>query len=42
MVKLFLKCNIDEQAISILRELKGLSNLEPWVNKVFKKIELKK
>ena len=39
MIKLLLKCEIKKQAIPILRELKGLSNLEPWVNEVFRKIE---
>ena len=39
MIKLLLKCEIKKQAIPILRELKGLSNLEPWVNQVFRKIE---
>jgi hypothetical protein len=40
MIKLLLKCEIKKQAIPILRELKGYTNLEPWVNQVFKKIEL--
>jgi len=40
MIKLLLKYKIEKQAIQILVELKALSNLEPWVNRVFKKIEL--
>jgi hypothetical protein len=39
MIKLLIEYKIEKQAIPILRELKGLSNLEPWVNQVFRKIE---
>lgn len=42
LVKLLLKSEINKQAIPILRDLKALSNLEPWVNQVFKKIEQKR
>jgi hypothetical protein len=40
MIKLFLKSKIEKQAIPILKELNGFSNLEPWTNQVIKKIEL--
>jgi len=40
MIKLFLKSKIEKQALPILKELKGFSNLEPWANQVIKKIEL--
>lgn len=40
MIKLLVKYKIDKQAISILKDLKGYSNLEPWVNQIFKKIEI--
>jgi hypothetical protein len=39
MIKLFMKCKLEKQAIPILKELKSFSNLEPWVNQVLKKIE---
>jgi hypothetical protein len=39
MIKLLLKYEIKKQAIPILRELKSILNLEPWVNQVLKKIE---
>lgn len=39
MVKLLMQCKIESQAIPIIKELKGLSNLESWVDQALKKIE---
>ncbi len=38
-IKLLIKYNNENQAVSILKELKGLSYLELWVGQVMKKIE---
>ncbi len=39
MIKLYIKSKNEKKAVSILKELKGLSNLEPWVDQILKKIE---
>jgi predicted DNA binding protein len=39
VVKLLMQCKIERQAIPIIKELKGLSNLESWVDQALKKIE---
>jgi hypothetical protein len=39
MIKLYIKSKNEKKAVPILKDLKGLSNLEPWVNKISKKIE---
>jgi hypothetical protein len=42
LIKLFIKCKIEKQAIPILIELKGLSNIESWANQLLIKIEEKR
>ena len=39
IIKLLVKSKMEKQAIPLLKDLKGLSNLEPWVNQVLIKIK---